>query len=82
MKRTRVKKVVLVIAAATFAAGILTLGAAIWAANWLDSNHLATPSLFATTFFFFCCAIVLYFLSLMPKGLHMDGKGEESGPGS
>jgi hypothetical protein len=77
MKRTGVKKVIFVIAAATFAAAILTLGAAIWAVGALDSNHLATPSLFATTFFFFCCAIVLYFMSMMPKNLHKD----EEGPG-
>lgn len=78
MKRTRSKKVVLVIAAATFAAAILTLGAAIWAVSVLGSAHLATPSLFATTFFFVCCSVVLYAMSLMPKNLHK----EEEGPGS
>jgi hypothetical protein len=79
MKRTGVKKVIFVIAAATFAAAILTLGAAIWAVGALDSNHLATPSLFATTFFFFCCAVVLYVMSLMPKNLHQEG--DEKGAG-
>lgn len=78
MKRTRSKKVVLVIAAATFAAAILTLGAAIWAVSVLGSAHLATPSLFATTFFFVCCSIVLYVMSLMPKNLPREDEGTGS----
>lgn len=77
MKRTRVKKVVLVIAAASLAAAILTLGAAIWAVGALGSTHLATPSLFATTFFFVCCSVVLYVMSLMPK--HRPPEGDGSG---
>jgi hypothetical protein len=78
MKRTRIKKAVLVIAAASFAAAILTLGAAIWAVAVLGSAHIATPSLVATTFFFFCCAIVLYFMSLMPKNLHEEKEKPDS----
>jgi uncharacterized YccA/Bax inhibitor family protein len=78
MKRTRSKKVVLVIAAATFAVAILTLGAAIWAVSVLGSAHLATPSLFATTFFFVCCSIVLYVMSLMPGQLPPEGDGADS----
>lgn len=78
MRRTGVKKVVLAIAAASLAAAILTLGAAIWAVGTLGSAHVATPSLFATTFFFVCCAVVLYVMSLMPK--HPPAEGGDGSP--
>lgn len=61
-QRSAVKKVVLVIAGATFTCALLSLGLAFWA--WMSyGKHVYTGSLFATTFFFFTAAVVLYEMS-------------------
>lgn len=63
MKRSGVKKSVFGLAMAVFTSALATLGAAVWALLTLGSAHLATPSLFATSFFLGCCGVVLYFVS-------------------
>jgi hypothetical protein len=67
-QRGTVKKVVLVIAGATFTCAVLSLGLALWA--WMTyGKHVYTSSLVATTFFFVTAAIVLYEMSRPKQAL-------------
>lgn len=63
MRRNGVRKVVFGLSIASFTGAVAVLGLAFWAIGSLGGAHVATASLFATSFFFACCGIVLFFIS-------------------
>lgn len=69
-ERGGLKKFLLGLAVACYMAAAAAIAAVVWVVRTLGSDHIAAPSLFATTVFLAGCGVVLQVMSAPRKRIH------------
>ena len=78
-ERGGLKKFVFGLAVACYAAAAAAVAAVVWAVWNLGSEHIAAPSLFATTVFLAGCGVVLQVMSAPRKRIPESEAGSGHG---